>query len=144
MPKYVVKDAIIEIDDIDLSARASRATVTSSKALVDSTTFGADYRENVVGLGDASIAVTFQQDFDTAQTDATLWPIHSAGRTCRVRVIPTSGAISETNPAYVMEAALIPDYTPLNGSVGDLSTVDVTFQNAGQRGVERVTTPDGS
>jgi len=137
MPKLVLKDCVIEVNDVDLSARASRVTITSSKALVDSTSFGARYRQSEVGLGDGNIAITFQQDYDAASVDATLWPIHEADDHCRVRVKPTSAATGETNPAYYMDDAVLPDYTPLNGSVGDLSTVDVTFQNAGQRGITR-------
>ena len=139
MAKLVLKDCVIEVDGVDLSARASKVVINSSQNLVDSTSFGAEYRENVVGLGDASINITFQQDYDRASVDATLWPLHTAGDPFRVTLKPTSDATGETNPQYVMEEALLPAYTPLNGGVGDLSTIDVTFQNGGQRGVERVT-----
>lgn len=139
MGKIVLKDVVVRVDAVNLSARASRVTINSSRDLVDSTTFGAEYRQNEVGLGDASIDVTFQQDFDPASVDATLWPLHTAGSHFRVQISPRSGAVSPTNPTYIMEEAVLPSYTPLSGGAGDLSTVDVSFQNAGQRGIERVT-----
>jgi len=139
MGKLVLKDCAIEVDGVDLSARASKVTITSSKNLVESTAFGAAYRESEIGIGDASMAVTFQQDYDAGSVNATLWPLHVAGSKFRVRVTPTGAAVSATNPAYFLAEALLPEYTPLNGSVGDLSTIDVTFQNGGQRGVEVAT-----
>lgn len=137
MPKIVLRDVVVVIDGVDLSDHASSVTINSSKDLVDGTSFGAQYKQNLIGLGDASIDVTFFQDYDAASVDATLWPLHDTGETFHVELKPASVAVSESNPRYEMAEAILPAFTPLNGKVGDASTIDVTFQNSGQDGVTR-------
>ncbi len=139
MSKIVLKDVVIEVDGVELSDHASRITINTSKDVVDTTSFQSDFRSNLLGLGDASIDTSFFQDFDAGSVDATLWPLHEAGTVFDVLIKPATGAISPTNPAYRMAEAVLPDYTPLNGGVGDASTIDVRFINAGQTGVVRVT-----
>ena len=45
-------------------------------------------------------------------------------------VQPTSGSVSATNPSYSF-SALVSEWTPLNGSVGELSTASVTWPISG-------------
>lgn len=134
MGKLILRDASITVDAVDLSDHASSVTINSSKDLVETTAFGDTYKTNLVGLGDASIEITFQQDFDAASVDATLWPIHDNEEEVVIVVKPTSGAVSATNPSYTMTGVL-PEFSPLAGDVGDVSTTDVTFQNSGQTGI---------
>jgi len=139
MAKLVLTDAVISVNGVTLSDHADSVTITSSKDLQEVTAFGASYKSNLVGLGDATIEVEFQQDFAAASVDATLWPLHSANTVFAVEVRPTSAVVSATNPKYTMAAAVLPEFTPLAGGVGEVSKTSVTFQNAGQTGIVRAT-----
>ncbi len=134
MAKLILRDCSIVIDGVTLSDHASSVEINSSKDLQEVTSFGDAYKTNLVGLGDATMSVTFFQDYAVASVDATLWPLHNANSTFPIVVKPTAAAVSATNPSYTMTAVL-PEFSPLSGDVGEASTTDVEFQNAGQTGI---------
>jgi hypothetical protein len=138
MAKKILTNASIVVNGVTLSDHANKVTITSSKDLVDVTSFGALSKQNLLGLGDGTIAVDLFQDFDAGSVDATLWPIHQAGSSVVIVIKPDAGAVSATNPSYTMTGVL-PEYTPIDGSVGDASKVSVTFQNSDQSGIVRAT-----
>lgn len=138
MAKLVLKDASIEIDDVDLSNHFSSITIETSKDEVDVTGFGSSFREIAVGLGDATISGSVFQDYTAGSVDATLWPLYTAGEAFQVVVKPNSGAVSVTNPSYTMTAVLL-TYNPIDGEVGGASTTEVSFRNADQTGLVRAT-----
>jgi predicted subunit of tRNA(5-methylaminomethyl-2-thiouridylate) methyltransferase len=136
MAKLVLRDADIVIDGVNLSDHASSVEINSAKDLVETTSFGASYKTNLVGMGDATISVTFFQDFAAASVDATLWPIHDAEEEVVIVVKPTSAAVSATNPSYTMTGVL-PEFAPISGEVGEASTTEVEFQNSSDTGIVR-------
>lgn len=138
MAKKILTNAFVQVNGVTLSDHANKVTVSSSKDQVDLTAFGASSKQKGLGLGDGSIAIDLFQDFDAGSVDATLWPLHQAGTEFVVVVKPDAGAVSATNPSYTMTGVL-PEYTPLDGSVGDASKVSVTVQNSGQSGIVRAT-----
>lgn len=137
MAKLVLTDATILVNSVNLSDHATSVTIMSGKDLQETTAFGATYKSNLLGLGDATIEVEFQQDFAAASVDATLWPLHNASTVFPIEVRPTSAPASATNPKYTMASAILPEFTPLAGGVGEVSMSSVTFQNAGQTGIVR-------
>lgn len=136
MAKIILRTVTLTVNGVDLSNRASSAEINSEKDLVDVTAFGASSKQNLVGLGDGTMSIDFFQDFAAASVDATLWPIHSAGSEVVITVKPTNAAVSATNPLYSMTGVL-PNYTPISGSVGEASTVSVEFSNSGDAGITR-------
>jgi len=134
--KIVLRDCSITVDGVNLSDHAASVTINSEKDLVETTSFGASSKSNLLGLGDATMEIDFHQDFAAASVDATLWPIHQAGSVVPIVVKPTSAAVSATNPSYTMQS-ILPNFSPLAGSVGELSMTSVTFQNASQSGIVR-------
>jgi hypothetical protein len=138
MAKKILTNAFVSVNNVVLSDHSNKVTVTSSKDLQDVTSFGAQSKQNLVGLGDGSIAVDMFQDYDAGSVDATLWPIHNAGTEVPIVVRADAGAVSPTNPEWRMTGVL-PEYTPIDGSVGDASKVSATFQNSGQSGIVRAT-----
>jgi hypothetical protein len=138
MAKQILTDAFITINGVNLSDHGSHVEITSEKDEVDLTSFGASSKVIGLGLGDGNMAFTFFQDFAAGSVDATLQPIHSGASSVVIEVRPTSGARSATNPAYVMTGVL-PSYQPLNGDVGDASSIQATFRNAAQTGIQRLT-----
>lgn len=139
MGKVVLRDASITVDGVDLSDHCTTVTVEDGAADVDATAFGSVYTSAVKGLRTAQITATFQQDFATGSVDATLNALNNQEEPFEVVVVPTSASVGATNPSYTLPEAMLLGYTPLSGGVGDLSTTDVTFSNAGASGVVRGT-----
>ena len=139
--KKVLRDVQITVDGVDLSDHFTSITVEDAANEVDATAFGSVYTSAVKGMRTAQISGTVQQDFDTASVDDTLSALNDQETTFEVEVIPDAGVISATNPGYRIAEAQLMGYSPLSGGVGDLSTTDITFTNAGDAGVERIVTP---
>ena len=139
MAKFVLKSATVTVNAVDLSDHISKVTIETNHNEVDVTAFGSTYREILQGIGDATITLSFFQDFAAAKVDATLWPLADGGTTFPVTVKPTSAAVSSTNPRYDMTGIIL-SYHPIDGAVGDASATDVTIRNAAQAGLTRNTT----
>lgn len=136
MAKVILRDAFISVNGVTLSDHANEVSIDSEKDEHDTTGFGATSKEISLGLGDGSISMTFFQDFAAGSVDATLWPIHNGSTAVPIVVRPTSAAVSATNPQYTMTGVL-PNYSPVSGSVGEPSTIEANFRNASQAGIVR-------
>lgn len=134
MAIFVLTDAFISINGVTLSDHARSVTVEDNRDQVDVTAFGATNKTYAKGLGDGKFTVEFYQDFAAAKTHATLQPLISSTTPFTVEVRATSAARSATNPGIVMTALLF-NYSPLSGSIGDASTFSAEFQNASQTGI---------
>jgi hypothetical protein len=95
------------------------------------------WRQKLTGLASGNIAFTFNQDFAAAQVDA-LFGIggtfgFAPGQVTPyyLDVKPTSSARAATNPSYVA-AWLNNGVQVIQGSVGDLATISVTFPFTGR------------
>jgi len=134
VPKYVHKDAYIAVNGTALSDHAQSLTIEDSADEVDFTAFStAGYREIGPGLKDATVTVTFFQDFAASSVHAILQPLYQTGGTFALEVRPTSSAVSATNPKGTMTARLF-SYAGFGGAVGDASTFDAAFRCAGTAG----------
>jgi hypothetical protein len=140
MAKFVLKTPVVTVNGVDLSDHVSSATIETERDEVDVTAFGAANKEILAGLGDATITLSFFQDFAAGEVDATLWPLSTSDSPFTVAVKPTNGAISATNPEYQMSSLLF-TYSPIAGAVGEASATDVVFRNASQTGLVRDVTP---
>jgi hypothetical protein len=140
MSKTILNDCMVVVNGVDLSDHARSATIETTRDEVEVTSFGAQSKEYLLGLGDATITVEFLQDFDSGEVDETLWPLSQSDTPFTVAVRPTSGAIAADNPEYSMSAVLT-TYNPIAGQVGAESATTVTFRNASQAGITRDVTP---
>jgi hypothetical protein len=127
-------NAFVSVNGVDLSDHVTSVTVTDTRSQQNITAMGATANAYSKGLGDASIQVTFLQDFTAGKVHATLSPLISSTTGVAVEVRAVNAARSATNPAMVLASAQMFDYTPLSGGVGDVSTMTVTFQNASSTG----------
>jgi hypothetical protein len=107
---------------------------------LDATTFQSPYKITVPGVPDASMTIGFYQDFAAGSVDATVQPIAAAGTAVAIAVKVAAGAISATNPEYQMTGRAF-TYNPVNGSMGEMSSTEVTFKNASTTGLVRDITP---
>jgi hypothetical protein len=130
MAVLVLKTCTIVANGVDLSDRLQEFSLDLEKEVKDSTCFGSTSKTKVLGLADTKISATFLQDYESGKTDATLWGIYNAGTAVTITGKPTSAAASATNPFYSV-SALLPQYSPIKGKIGDLATVQVTFEGTG-------------
>jgi hypothetical protein len=140
MGKFTLNDAYISVNAVVLSDHGNQVDIVTQSEQVDFTAFGAANKEYGRGIGDGTITATFFQDFAAASVDATLWPLSQTDTPFEVEVRASSAAVSATNPSYTMQALLF-EYHPIQGGIGEASTTPVTFQNASQDGIVRSTTP---
>lgn len=134
MAKVALTDALIIINGVTLSEYGSNVSLSDNREKLDFTGFGASSKVYGKGLGDATMTVTFFQDFATAKVHQTLQPLIGSSTPVTVEVRPTSAARSATNPGWTMSALLF-DYSMLDGGVGQPSTLTVEFSNTSQTGV---------
>jgi hypothetical protein len=141
MARIVLTDAVVTLNSVDLSSYVASVTLNTGQDVVETTAFSAQgARTRVAGLKDHSVTLEFHQDFDASAVEATIYPLIGTETTLIVK--PTSGAISATNPAYLMDGTgsgatkagkvLVSEWTPINGAVGELSTASVTWPVSGQ------------
>jgi hypothetical protein len=131
MARIVLTDASIVINSVDLSGFIASVSITTSEDVVETTGFSstsAAGRTRVAGLADNSVTLEFHQDFATSAVEQTIYPL--IGTTTTVVVKPTSAAVSATNPSYTF-TALVSEWQPLSGSVGELATASVTWPVSG-------------
>jgi len=141
MAKFVLRDGFIQVNGVNLSDHASSVTVESSADDIDLTAFTtAGYREFGQGFKDATVTATFFQDYAASSVHQTLQPLYDAGGTFAVYVKASQATTTSTNPRIELGTARMFGYSPLAGAVGDASTMDVEFRNAGTAGLTYGTT----
>lgn len=129
MAHFVLKDASATINSVDLSDHVRDITVTYAAEEVDDTNMGDDGRGRIAGLTDWSATITFAQDLAAGDVDATLFSlVGAASFACVFK--NDSGAVAATNPSYTGNAILT-DYQPVSGAVGDLATASITLKGDG-------------
>lgn len=133
MARLVLNDAKVTINSVNLSDHIASVTISTSFDVVETTAFGSTAaKTRVAGLADNSVTLEFHQDYAASNVEATLNTIGSSliGTTTTVVVLPTSSAVSATNPSYTF-TALCSEWTPINGTVGELATASVTWPITG-------------
>jgi hypothetical protein len=138
MAVLILTNAYCSVNGTDLSDHVKTVTVSTTDDQVEITAMGATAKTYAKGLGDATITVEFFQDYAAAKVDATLFPLKASSTPFTVGVRPVNSARSTTNPEYQI-SALLYGYNPLDGGVGAASSTSVTFANASQSGMSRLT-----
>lgn len=127
MAKFVLVNASITVNGVDLSDHCRSVEINQSAADVEATCMGATGVGRLQGLRDESFVVTWAQDFASSKVDATLNALYSAGTAHTVVVKATSAAVSATNPKWTATCLLL-DYNPIAGKTGDLAEAPTTFK----------------
>lgn len=129
MARIVLTNAKITINAVNLSDHIGNITLSTSNDVVDTTGFSSTAaRARVAGLSDNSLTLEFHQDFATSNVEATIYPL--IGTTTTVVVTPVDATVSGTNPSYTF-TALVAEWQPLSGAVGELATASVTWPISG-------------
>jgi hypothetical protein len=129
LAKFYAQDYKITIGTTVLSDSIASVTLDISADEIETTSFGSTYRTRIGGLRDGSVSFDFHQDFGAGSVDALLFPL--MGSTVAIKIAPTSGTVTATNPEYRF-TALCTQYQPYSGSIGDLATLSVTWPTASE------------
>ena len=129
MARIVLTNAKITINSVNLSDHIASVTLSTSSDVVDTSGFSSTAaRSRIAGLADNSVTLEFHQDFATSNVEATVYPL--IGTTTTVVVTPVDTTVSGTNPSYTF-TALVAEWQPLSGAVGELATASVTWPISG-------------
>jgi hypothetical protein len=129
MAIYVNKDVTVTVNSIDLTTYVTNVEVVQAVDSVESTAMSATSTNGhtfVGGIQNNTVTISFNQDFASSKVHATLTAL--VGVPTTVTVKPTSAATGATNPLFSVASALMSEYRPVMGAVGDLATVGaITF-----------------
>jgi hypothetical protein len=129
MARLVLTNAYVTINGVNLSDHIASITLTTTEDVIDTTGFSSTAaRTRVAGLADNSVALEFHQDYATSSVEATIYPL--VGTTTAVVVKPNGSTTAADNPSYSF-TALVSEWTPLGGAVGELATASVTWPISG-------------
>ena len=133
MARLVLTNVEVTIAGVSLADHIASVTLGSTYDVLETTAFAggnvpAAAKTRIAGLVDNSVTLEFHQDFAAGEVEATIYPL--LGTVAAVKVQPVNGAISASNPEYQFDA-LISEWTPLNGAVGELATASVTWPITG-------------
>jgi len=128
MARLVLTNASVVFGSTDLSDHIASITLNSTYDIVETTAFGNTAKTRVAGLADNSVTFEFHQDYATSSVEQTIYPL--LGTAVSVVAKPVAGTTTTVNPQYTF-STLVSEWTPLNGSVGELATASVTWPISG-------------
>lgn len=134
----VLTDVKVSFNSVDLSDHVRSVTVSMSSEDVDITAMGADSRAHAPGLRDDRVEIEWLQDYASSEVDATLNTFVGNATGATLLVVPVNTTVSTTNPSYSMTAILL-DYQPISGTVGEANTITTTFLPAAGSSITRGT-----
>jgi hypothetical protein len=127
MAKLVLTNANIVLAGTDISANVASLSIESTVSEVETTAFGpGNGVTRVGGLIDTTISLSMHNDYSAIE--GLVYPL--IGSTTSVVVKPNGTAVSTTNPSYTA-TVLVTGWSPVNGAVGELNTVDVSWPVSG-------------
>ena len=115
----------ITINSVDLSDQCTSAVINYVSEQLENTTFSNTSRSFTSGLYSNTVTVTLYQSYSASETEASIYNL--VGTTTTLVLKPSSAAVGATNPSYTLTGAFLSAHTPINASLGELSTIDLTF-----------------
>ena len=119
----------LTINSVDLQDQCTSAVVNYVLEQLETTSFGDTARKfggsAVTSLQNNTIEVELYQSYAASETEATIFSLVGIQTTLVLK--PTSAAVSATNPSYTLTGAYLSAHTPINASLGELSTITLTF-----------------
>jgi hypothetical protein len=128
MPRLVLTNCFVSIGGTDLSDHVAAVSLETSYEIIDTTALGSTARSRIAGLADNQVTFEFHQDYASGSVESTIYPLLGTRTACVVK--PINATTSPENPAYSFQA-LVAEWRPVSGGVGELATVPVTFPISG-------------
>ena len=111
---------------VDLTDQCRSATVTLGVDSLESTAFGDTGHRFVPGLQTVSVELEMYLSYGTGEVEATLFANLGTGTT-ELTISPAGVSESASNPEYTIINMQLVDFTPITGSVSELSMVTASF-----------------
>ena len=122
----------LTINSVNLTDQATSAVLTYSLEQLETTSFGDIARKygaaTVTSLQNNTFEVTLYQSYAATETEATIYGL--VGVQCNITVSNTAAGLvtpTATTPKYTLTGAYLESHTPINASLGELSTITLTF-----------------
>ena len=119
----------LTINSVDLQDQCTSAVINYVLEQLETTSFGDTARKfggsTVTSLQNNTIEVELYQSYAASETEATIFGLVGIQTTLVLK--PSSAAVSATNPSYTLTGAYLSAHTPINASLGELSTLTLTF-----------------
>lgn len=121
-----LNNASVAIGAVDLSDQVQSVTLTIGYDQLETTAMGATGRAYTKGLQSVDVSITMFNSYGSNEVEATL--VDVVGDDAVTLVISPNGTVeSATNPEYTITGAFLSNFTPVTGTVGELSMVTATF-----------------
>jgi hypothetical protein len=124
MSVYLSNGVSVTVNSVDLSSLVSAVTINRVFDELEITAMGDSGHKFVKGLESSTVTIDFFNDEATSKTLQTLNSVYGTSTTVVIK--QTTSAVGPTNPSYTM-SCLVNNLTPVNGTVGDISTQSVTW-----------------
>ena len=119
----------VTINSVVLQDQCTSATLNYVYEQLETTAFGDTARKfggsAVTSLQNNTIEVELYQSYAASETEATIYGL--VGIQTTIIVAPASGTATATNPIYTLTGCYLESHTPINASLGELSTVTLSF-----------------
>jgi len=131
MAKQVLTNVAVTFGtaNTDISNYVTSITLSTTAAEVMTSAMGSSAMTRIQGMIDNSITLELQQDYPTIEK--LFWDAFTAGTAVPMTVKPNgTAAASSTSPQYAF-SVLPTSWTPVNGAIGDLATVSISYPISG-------------
>ena len=129
MAVFMQNSVTVTVNSVDLTAYVTSVSgFNETCADLQTTAMGQTNISRIGGLKDSSVSITFLNDFAASKVYATLKDL--LGTAVNVTVQPVAGSATATNPKKT-GSCLITELPFIDGSVGDLAEVSVTWPVTG-------------
>ena len=119
----------VTINSVVLQDQCTSATLNYVYEQLETTAFGDTARKfggsAVTSLQNNTVEVELYQSYAASETEATIYGL--VGIQTTIIVAPASGTATATNPIYTLTGCYLESHTPINASLGELSTVTLSF-----------------
>ena len=111
---------------VDLSDQANACTITVGYDALEKTAFGDSGHLMTKGLQSCEVSITLFMSYGAGEVEATIYDVVNNG-SCTLVISPSGTTESASNPEYTITGAYLENFTPVNSTVGELATMELTF-----------------
>jgi len=115
----------LSIDSNDVSDQLQDCTLTITKEALENTALDDTARTYTAGLEVCEVTAALFLSYGASEIEGILEGI--VGTSVNVVVGKDSATPAADNPVYTITGMYLAEFTPFNGGVGELSTVDITL-----------------
>ena len=119
----IVKIGASSASTTDITDQVTAVTVNYVVEALEDTAFGSTARTNTAGLQNNSVTLTVYASYAASESYAVLSAL--VGTKCYIKVNPSSGSDSATNPGFELTNTFLSALPVINSNLGELATYDI-------------------